>query len=70
MQSVALRLIAEREAEVEAFQPQAWWSVNAILSATSGISFPVSLAAAAATAAAVTAAAADSEPGIVLDHRM
>ena len=72
---MALRLIAEREAEVEAFQPQAWWSVNAILTADSGSSFPVSVAAAApaaapAAAAAAAAAAADPEHGIVLDCSM
>lgn len=42
VQSVALRLIAERESEVEAFQPQEWWSVNAVLSAGNSTTFPVS----------------------------
>ena len=33
VQSVALRLVSEREAEIEAFQPQEYWSITALLAA-------------------------------------
>ena len=33
MQSVALRLICEREAEIEAFEPEEYWSIIARLRA-------------------------------------
>src|SRR5215831_6023704 len=36
VQSVALRLICERELEIEAFKPQEYWTVDADLSAASG----------------------------------
>jgi len=36
VQSVALRLICEREAEVEAFQPQEYWSVKALFRTADG----------------------------------
>lgn len=42
VQSVALRLIAEREAEIEAFKPKEWWSINASLSLNGQHPFEVS----------------------------
>ncbi|HEY1630874.1 MAG TPA: type I DNA topoisomerase [Rhizomicrobium sp.] len=36
VQSVALRLIVEREAEIEAFKPQEYWSIDADLRAEAG----------------------------------
>jgi DNA topoisomerase-1 len=39
VQSVALRLIVEREREIEAFTPQEYWSVEAKLKAASGHGF-------------------------------
>jgi len=36
VQSVALRLIVEREAEIEAFRPQEYWTIDADVSAPSG----------------------------------
>ena len=36
MQSVALRLVAEREAEIQAFLPQHYWTVSAALTTPSG----------------------------------
>jgi DNA topoisomerase I len=36
VQSVALRLIVEREAEIEAFRPQEYWSIDADLRAEAG----------------------------------
>ena len=36
VQSVALRLVCERETEIEAFKPQEYWSVDTDLSAPSG----------------------------------
>jgi DNA topoisomerase-1 len=36
VQSVALRLIVEREQEIEAFRPQEYWSIDADLSAATG----------------------------------
>src|SRR5215467_7038100 len=36
VQSVALRLICERELEIEAFKPQEYWTVDADLSAATG----------------------------------
>jgi DNA topoisomerase-1 len=38
VQSVALRLICEREAEIEAFRPQEYWSVEALLRTAAGAS--------------------------------
>lgn len=43
VQSVALRLVCEREAEIEAFRPQEYWSIEALLSAPSGDSFTARL---------------------------
>lgn len=43
VQSVALRLVCEREAEIEAFRPQEYWSIDAQLSAPSGDSFTARL---------------------------
>ena len=36
VQSVALRLVVEREQEIEAFKPQEYWSIDADLSAAGG----------------------------------
>ena len=38
VQSVAVRLICEREAEIEAFKPQEYWTLTATLSPTEGAS--------------------------------
>ena len=43
VQSVALRLICEREAEIEAFRPQAGWTVDAVIAAEDGTPFPAVL---------------------------
>lgn len=43
VQSVALRLICEREAEIEIFKPQEYWSVDAMLTTPSGETFKASL---------------------------
>ena len=43
VQSVALRLICEREAEIEAFNPQEYWSVEAMMNAPGGETFPARL---------------------------
>ncbi|MFO1069071.1 MAG: type I DNA topoisomerase [Geminicoccaceae bacterium] len=43
VQSVALRLICEREAEIEAFRPQEYWSVEAILRNERGATFTARL---------------------------
>jgi DNA topoisomerase-1 len=43
VQSVALRLICEREAEIEAFKAQEYWSVEALLRTTAGASFTARL---------------------------
>jgi len=43
VQSVALRLICEREAEVEAFRPQEYWTVAALLDAGGGRTFTARL---------------------------
>ncbi len=43
VQSVALRLICEREAEIEAFKPREYWSVEADFAAGSGQVFTASL---------------------------
>jgi DNA topoisomerase-1 len=45
VQSVALRLIVEREREIEAFTPQEYWSVEAKLKAASGHGFTARLTA-------------------------
>lgn len=39
VQSVAVRLICEREAEIQSFVPQEYWSVNALLESGSGERF-------------------------------
>src|SRR6202030_3392391 len=36
VQSVALRLVCERESEIEAFRPQEYWTIDADLRAPSG----------------------------------
>ena len=43
VQSVALRLIAEREAEIEAFEPREYWSIEAVLESPSGERFTARL---------------------------
>src|SRR5690606_13857976 len=43
VQSVALRLICEREAEIEAFRPREYWTVEARLANTAGASFTARL---------------------------
>ena len=43
MQSVALRLVAERESEIEAFRAQKYWSVDAVLRTPQGAAFPARL---------------------------
>ena len=44
VQSVALRLICEREAEIEIFKPQEYWSIEALLTTGEGKSFTSRLA--------------------------
>lgn len=41
VQSVALRLLAERETEREAFKPDAWWTVDVTLTNALGQPFQV-----------------------------
>ena len=43
VQSVALRLVTERESEIGAFQPQTYFSVDVILETEQGSSFPARL---------------------------
>ncbi|HLS18576.1 MAG TPA: type I DNA topoisomerase, partial [Paracoccaceae bacterium] len=43
VQSVALRLIVEREMEIEAFRPREYWSVKAILTTPDGAEFEARL---------------------------
>ncbi|HYH39814.1 MAG TPA: type I DNA topoisomerase [Azospirillum sp.] len=43
VQSVALRLVCEREAEIEAFRPQEYWSVNVGFTTPAGAAFNASL---------------------------
>ncbi len=45
VQSVALRLICEREAEIEVFKPEEYWSIEALLATKEGKSFTARLAA-------------------------
>jgi DNA topoisomerase-1 len=45
VQSVALRLICEREAEIEVFKPEEYWSIEALLQTKEGKSFTSKLAA-------------------------
>ena len=45
VQSVALRIIVDREVEIEKFQPQEYWSVDAILANQRSESFPARLSA-------------------------
>ena len=55
VQSVALRLIAEREAEREAFKPDEWWTVDPLLTNANGKPFRVSVRSACPSAAACVA---------------
>lgn len=43
VQSVALRLICEREAEIEIFKPEEYWSIEALLTTKEGKSFTARL---------------------------
>src|SRR6056297_1291026 len=43
VQSVALRLICEREAEIEDFRPQEYWSIEALLKNEDGVPFTARL---------------------------
>ena len=44
VQSVALRLICDREAEIEAFKPQEYWSITAMLKNAAGEAFEARIA--------------------------
>ncbi|MEZ5666246.1 MAG: type I DNA topoisomerase [Alphaproteobacteria bacterium] len=44
VQSVALRLICEREAEIEVFRPREYWSVDVVLKTPAGDDLPCALA--------------------------
>ncbi|GAB4572378.1 MAG: type I DNA topoisomerase [Rhodothalassiaceae bacterium] len=43
VQSVALRLVCERESEIEAFRPREYWTIEAEMTTEGGISFPARL---------------------------
>ena len=43
VQSVALRLVCEREAEIEAFLSREYWTVHCLLEAQPGQPFPAQL---------------------------
>jgi DNA topoisomerase-1 len=43
VQSVALRLICERESEIEKFKPQEFWSIEAVFTTESGAQIPARL---------------------------
>jgi len=43
VQSVALRLICEREAEIEAFQAREYWTIEAVLATGEQVTFPARL---------------------------
>jgi len=45
VQSVALRLVCEREAEIEVFRPREYWSIEVTLKTNSGAVFPARLVA-------------------------
>jgi DNA topoisomerase-1 len=45
VQSVALRLVCEREAEIEAFKSQEYWSIEALMTTSEGKSFTARLSA-------------------------
>ncbi len=45
VQSVALRIIVDREVEIDKFKPQEYWSVEALMSSARGESFPARLSA-------------------------
>ena len=40
---MALRLLCDREAEIEAFVPRQYWTVHAELAAADGVPFPATL---------------------------
>ncbi len=44
VQSVAVRLIVEREREIQAFEPQAYYKITAVFTGTSGVSFKADMA--------------------------
>jgi DNA topoisomerase-1 len=50
VQSVALRLICDREAEIEAFRSEEYWSIEAVLATAKGEEFPARLYSIAGTA--------------------
>ncbi|MGQ9370949.1 type I DNA topoisomerase [Azospirillum sp. A39] len=43
VQSVALRLVCEREAEIEVFRPQEYWSIEALFATAAGATFTAHL---------------------------
>lgn len=43
VQSVALRLICERESEIESFKPQEYWTIEAVFTGTNGAEFTTRL---------------------------
>ncbi|MGK2907666.1 MAG: type I DNA topoisomerase [Desulfuromonadales bacterium] len=43
VQSVALRLVCERESEIEAFEPREYWTIEALLANSSGAGFTARL---------------------------
>src|SRR5207302_5652358 len=56
VQSVAVRLVVDREKEIEAFVTEEWWSLEALLSTEAGETFTARLHARAGDAAAAPAA--------------
>ena len=44
VQSVAVRLIVDREKEIEAFKPEEYWNIDAVLAAGAGKKFTARLA--------------------------
>lgn len=45
VQSVAVRLVCDREREIQAFQPEEYWTITALLQAAEGSTFPAKLVA-------------------------
>jgi DNA topoisomerase I len=45
VQSVALRLVADREMEIEKFRPQEYWSIDALMESARGEAFPARISA-------------------------
>lgn len=67
VQSVAVRLIVEREREIEAFKPQEYWSITAQLMPDSGSSFSAALSAKDGTALDKFALASEKDAHAVVD---